>query len=649
MKKKDMEQKEMKIQELLDKAIAANQDGKFTEAQFLYEKLLDLDPENPDALYLLGGIYYRNKNPGLAAELISRAIHSAPERDYFYNHLGLALCAMGDAADALDAFQTALALNPKNPETYNMMGKVLSKTGKISEAIDAFQKAFDLDSENIEACHNLSGILLKHDQPGEAILVLRQFLDKKPDMVETRNRLGKALLFLGKIQEAVEEFRKCIQTDPENVQAYQNLGAAFESAGKQAEAAAAFQKAVLLARDSAEAHHRYGNYLLANKKMAEAIEEFEKAIEKKPAFAEAYNSLGIALKSEGRIEEAIEAYKKAIEIDPKHPQTHNNLGVALSATGKNQEAFKSYQTAISLEPNNPHVFQNIGILFKTRGRLQEALIAFNQAAKLFPGYADAYHNIGTTLIEMGQTSQALSALQKAAQLDPGNHSAKYMAAALAGENPKNAPPEYVKELFNQYSKRFENHLTCKLSYQTPQLLRKALDQSVGKDMKFKHVLDLGCGTGLAGKVFHDIAGYMVGVDISPDMIGVAQQKNIYNQLHVSEINEFLGESSETFDLVIAADVLVYMGDLEPLFSNLKNRITHGGCFVFSTERFREEGYRLRSTGRFAHAGKYIRVLSEKKGFQIIHHSPVVLRKENDKPVEGDIFVLLKKNENKGSA
>jgi predicted TPR repeat methyltransferase len=585
VEKNDRKQKEMNLKDLLDRAVAAHEAGQFNEAKTRYEKLLDCDPENPDALYLLGGIYYQNNNPKMACELITQAIQSAPDRDYFYSHLGLALNALGNTDDAMDAFHTALALNSKNPETYKMMGKVLREKGKTVDAIDAFRRAVELDPEDIESCHNLGNSLLKQNQPEQALSVFNRLLDQKPDMVETLNRMGKTLLFMERIPEALEVFKKCIKIDPENAQAYQNLGAALELAGNQNGAANAFKKAILFAGDSAEAHHRFGNYLLARKKMNEAIAEFEKAIEKKPGFAEAYNSLGIALKSEGRLAEAIGAYKKAIDIAPKHPQTYNNLAVALNAAGNNQEAFEAYRTAISLEPNNPHVFQNIGIFLKTQGKLQEALMAFQQSATLFPEYADAYHNIGSTLIEMGRADQALPALQKAVEIDPGNHSAKYMAAVLSGENPKSAPPEYVKELFNQYSNRFDKHLTRQLSYKTPQLLREALDDIIGKNKKFEKVLDLGCGTGLAGEFFRDVSSHMTGVDISRDMISAAQKKAIYNQLHISEINDFLYHCRENFDLVIAADVFVYFGDLEPLFSCLETKLNQEAYLFFQLRAF----------------------------------------------------------------
>jgi predicted TPR repeat methyltransferase len=635
---KDKRQQEKNLKDILDCALAAHQSGKFNDARIQYEKLLDYDPENPDVLYLLGGIYYQNNNPKLAAELISQAIQSAPDRDYFYTHLGLALNSLDNFEDAMDAFQTALAVNAENPETYNTMGKVLKARGKTSQAIDAFWKAVKLDPGYIDACHNLGGELLRQNQAEEAVFVFKRLLDRKPDTIATYSRLGKALLFLDRIPEAIKAFKKCIQADPDNAQAYQNLGAALELAGNQDEAFDAFQKAILFAPDSAEAHHRLGNYLLARKKMAEAIVELEKAIEKRPDFSEAYNSLGIALKSEGRVEEAIEAYKKSIRINPKHPQTFNNMAVALNAIGNNHDAFEAYRTAISLEPNNPYVFQNVGILLKNQGKLNEALMAFEQAVTLFPEYADAHHNIGSILIEMGDMDQALLALQKAAQFDPSNLSAKYMAAALSGENPKGIPPEYVKELFNQYSNRFDKHLIGQLSYQTPQHLRKALDDTIGMHKNFDKVLDIGCGTGLAGDIFRDIAGFLVGVDISNEMISSAEKKSIYNTLHVSEINDFLYNCRENFDLVIAADVFVYFGDLEPLFSCLEKRLNQEAYLLFSIESCPDEGYILRSTGRFAHGTNYIKSLAENHHFKVTAVNPVVLRKENEKSVEGEIFI-----------
>ena len=187
---------------------------------------------------------------------------------------------------------------------------------------------------------------------------------------------------------------------------------------------------------------------------------------------------------------------------------------------------------MELDQNNPHLFQNLGITLKGLGKLQAALVAFQHAAALSPGFADAFHNMGSTLIEMGRPDHALAALKKAAELDPSNHSAKYMVSALSGEGPESAPAEYVKELFDQYSQRFDRHLVEKLGYRTPEVLKETLESAAGKPLSFSNVLDLGCGTGLSGEVFRASARRLDGVDISKDMVRVAEGKSIYDRLEV---------------------------------------------------------------------------------------------------------------------
>jgi predicted TPR repeat methyltransferase len=281
-------------------------------------------------------------------------------------------------------------------------------------------------------------------------------------------------------------------------------------------------------------------------------------------------------------------------------------------------------------------------VLKTQGKLEEALEAFQRAGALKPDYADAFHNMGSTLIQMDRPDHALVALKKAADLDPGNHSAKYIVSALSGENPASAPPEYIKELFDQYSKRFDEHLTKKLDYKTPQILRDLIEAVEGKKGSFGKILDLGCGAGLSGEAFRDAADCLDGVDISGDMIQAAREKNIYDRLETSEIESFLDHCRGKYDLAVAADVFVYIGDLDPVFSRIKKVIKTGGYFLFSTEKYSGEGYRLGPSGRFAHNEEYIRSVGQSNDFECVHSEHAVLRKEGGKDVLGDCFVLERK-------
>jgi predicted TPR repeat methyltransferase len=214
-----------------------------------------------------------------------------------------------------------------------------------------------------------------------------------------------------------------------------------------------------------------------------------------------------------------------------------------------------------------------------------------------------------------------------------------MAAALSGEASDKAPLAYIKDLFDQYASRFDKHITQALEYNTPQLLREAAIQLAGEKARFKDALDLGCGTGLAGQVFRDMTEKLTGIDISDKMIHVAREKQIYDKLKAVELIEFLKETKQCYGLIIAADVLVYMGNLEEIFKAVKKKLSLEGVFLFSTENTDNETYHLKSSGRFAHNPEYIKALSKRINFEIFLRKTDCLRKENGQPVWGSVFAM----------
>jgi predicted TPR repeat methyltransferase len=151
------------------------------------------------------------------------------------------------------------------------------------------------------------------------------------------------------------------------------------------------------------------------------------------------------------------------------------------------------------------------------------------------------------------------------------------------------------------------------------------------------VLDLGCGTGLMGEAIRSRAGELAGVDLSPAMIEVAGRKNIYNRLETAELLEFLKHEAGTHDLVLAADVFVYLGDLNPVLAAI-SRIS-GGLIAFTVETHEGEGVILRETLRYAHSESHLREAAKKSSLEILLLEPVATRMEKGKPVEGLLAVL----------
>jgi predicted TPR repeat methyltransferase len=166
-----------------------------------------------------------------------------------------------------------------------------------------------------------------------------------------------------------------------------------------------------------------------------------------------------------------------------------------------------------------------------------------------------------------------------------------------------------------------------------------VQSSEGRRLNFQRAIDLGCGTGLAGKEFRLISKRLVGVDISSKMIKEASKKGIYDLLFSGEILTHLEKFNKNYDLVIASDVFIYFGTLEPVFRAVKNRIQKGGCFTFSTETCSKHSYVLRTSGRFAHSNRYIKNLAKKFEFEIRKTKNVKLRKEKNNWIQGDLYVL----------
>jgi predicted TPR repeat methyltransferase len=153
------------------------------------------------------------------------------------------------------------------------------------------------------------------------------------------------------------------------------------------------------------------------------------------------------------------------------------------------------------------------------------------------------------------------------------------------------------------------------------------------------MLDLGSGTGLVGARFQPITRKLWGVDLSTEMARRARALGIYETVAVSEINAYLKKTRRTFDLVTAADVLIYFGDLAAMFRGVGRVLRPGGLFAVSAEALRRGDFRLTSSGRYAHNLSYLRRVGREAGLSLVHHRSGRLRFELGKPVMGHVAVF----------
>jgi predicted TPR repeat methyltransferase len=145
---------------------------------------------------------------------------------------------------------------------------------------------------------------------------------------------------------------------------------------------------------------------------------------------------------------------------------------------------------------------------------------------------------------------------------------------------------------------------------------------------------MGCGTGLMGERLRRMKRTLTGVDLSPNMLEKARQRDIYDQLVDADLVKFLEAQHQAFDLAVAADVFVYVGDLSPVFSAVRKALRDGGLFCFSVEAIETGDFVLRNTLRYAHSIDYLRKLAGQNQFAVESIDAQVIRQDSGKDIGG---------------
>ena len=364
---------------------------------------------------------------------------------------------------------------------------------------------------------------------------------------------------------------------------------------------------------------------------------FLEALALEPGNAETAYNLGLNLECRNQLDLAVAKYREAVELNPRYITAQLALARIYEVRDEMQKAVAVYQSGIRLDPRNREAHLSLGNILVAAGKLDEARVCFENVLRIKPDDVGANEGLGEVYLELGEVDQATDSYRRARDL--GSISAGHLLAALTHEETQMAPRQYVEELFDSYSKDFEEHLIGTLSYQIPELLFESFVRYIGKNRRFHRSVDLGCGTGLLGQAFLSIVDRLDGIDLSSDMLEQAREKGIYSDLHAEDIVECLNAGEDKYDLFMSADVLIYIGNLLPLFRAIKNRATQGAYFVFSTESEDHGDYALRTTGRYAHSEAYIRSLAQTHEFTVLRCSSVPLRKEGDDWIDGQLFIL----------
>lgn len=409
--------------------------------------------------------------------------------------------------------------------------------------------------------------------------------------------------------------------------------------------------------------------------LPEAQTQFEQSLALMPGRTSTLVNLGAVRLGLNRPDQALPVLDQACRFEPGNTQAWAYKGQALKALQRPAEAAQSLTQAAQLQPGNPWLWTMLSEAQIAAEQAEAALTSLNRLLVLTPDNATAWSNRGMLLRDLQRPQEAADSFVKAiAILSAGGRNSAaptgalalnqfYLAAvqaAMPGHSannkveatdparqaaPASAPRAYVEKLFDQYAADFDAQLVQGLHYHAPAILLIGLHQRQ-PDLRWGAVLDLGCGSGLCGPLFRPFAQKLHGLDVSSDMLQKARDLAVYDQLWHADALEHLHNSTPSYNLILAADVLIYIGELDGLFAAVVRSLQPGGQFAFTVELLESLGAQavsdvsLLPSLRYAHSEAYVRRLAVQFGFEVEQLDHQTLRYENTQPVAG-LFVYLK--------
>ncbi|MBP5353378.1 MAG: tetratricopeptide repeat protein [Alphaproteobacteria bacterium] len=572
----------MSYQLMFQKAVELQQNGALNEAEHIYRQILETAPDNADVLNLLGLIAQTRGIHNEAVNYFYKAAESAPHHFPIYFNLAVSLGALGKYMEAHEAYQKVLQLKPDCKEACFGIGNLYWQQNNLEAAAKAYRQALDIDSQYTEARTNLYEI--END-----IENLQKIADGNP----------MALYYLGR--------RTFNDKDFTGAAAYL---ASADKLTTDDEIKAMLGEALLQTGEPDTAHKLFLQAQNLNSQNLTAVLNLADMAAEKHQFGEAEKY-----------------YQRAIELDPRNLRAHANYANMLCQSKRTLEALEQYRHAVIIAPQTPELSYNLSLILKTLEEYEQALDLMFHAFYLAPTHDDWALNIAETLITFYQKApeKALKITENWYQKMPENIIVKHLWATLH-QQPSEVSKEYNTLLFNNFAATYEQTLG-NIHYNVVAKIAELYAPMKGR------ILDLGCGTGLVAAALKNNDNRFTGVDIAENMLAIARQKNIYDTLLQTDILSYLQGNKQPFDVIIAADVFCYFGDLQPIL-----QACHPTRLIFSVEVEKEaEGYKIYPQGRYKHNPEAIEKLLTACGYTQIQKHPLILRQENGVDVDGMIF------------
>jgi predicted TPR repeat methyltransferase len=369
-------------------------------------------------------------------------------------------------------------------------------------------------------------------------------------------------------------------------------------------------------------------------RFAEAEQKFQASLALVPGRPSVLTNLAVTRIKLGRPAEALGALEQVLALEPDSADVWFHRGVALADLGRHEEALACHDKALGVEPERSETWFRRGQTLQRLERPELALASYDKAVALDPRFAQAWSNRGGILLDFKRLDEAAASFEQAIANGADTELNGYFLASARGRGaPANAPKQYVEFLFDEYAEKFDEHLVRVLNYQAHTVLIEHLEQIARR--RFASALDLGCGTGLCGPLVKPMTEQLDGVDLSRNMLDKAGALGVYEHLEHADICHYLQTTQRRYDLVLSADVYIYVGDLDAVFAGVRRVMAEDGVYCFTAEAADAATDFVLTPGlRYAHSERYLRELAARHGFEVIRIVQHPIREDQRQPIAG---------------
>ena len=512
-----------------------------------------------------------------------------------------ALQQQGLHQEAIKIYEKLLHLDPMQMDILGYLGAAYTALGDRQQAKGVLHRVLALNAKNAKAHNNLAGMYAADQNYLNALRHYRDAVHSEPGFVLAHFNLGLLLLNHQELEAAEIQFKNVLALDAHYPSALFYLGLLFLKSERFDEAEAMFQQLVIMA----------------------------------PEHVEGWVNRGVVALKQGKEQQAVDYFTQALLLDNHHLEARNNLAATFIHFDRYEAALQYYAELLRDDPNSLEYLYNAGVAEMGLGHLTSAQALFNRVLGIEANHFGALSNLAAIHMRSGQRLTACELLERALAVKPEDQTSYFMLQALKGKSQQGACPQYAKDLFNHYALYYDAHMEQQLQYAVPKRLWSLFHER--QDLACERALDLGCGTGLAGRVLRPFVKKLIGIDLSSKMLAIAKPKGLYDELIESELLTYLQHQPGKFDCVVAADVLPYLGDLQPLWEALVACLAPKATFWFTTEISQKEPWTLQESMRFCHHPEYIQTLCSQYGLTVIHQETLAARKQDSNDLWVNFF------------